>query len=289
MTISVSIGTPEARHRSESAPNLGKTGNDGLQDRFARPPIDAFPKPWSRNAGTCALCPVHERAFCQPLSGKGFEFLEGFKYGDRVVPTGSDVYSEGEEWTNVYTIVEGWVILYKLLEDGRRQITQIALPGDFIGFQPDVSGCMDHSAEALTETRLCVFPRTSLYSMFSARPELAIRLNWMFGRDVAEARERLTSLGRRSARERVAYFLLELFHRVHLRHPEPDGTDISLPLTQEHIGDSLGLTAVHVNRTLRQLRDQGLVDVRRRTLSVLDPDRLAEIAEFQPEMFAASQ
>ncbi|MDP6350890.1 MAG: Crp/Fnr family transcriptional regulator [Alphaproteobacteria bacterium] len=288
MAISVSIGTQEARHQGRHGSDLGTGGNDGLQDRLGLPPIDFLPAPCSRNVGTCALCPVHEHAFCQPLSGKGLDILEGFKYGDSVFPAGSDVYSEDEVWTDVYTIVEGWVILYKLLEDGRRQITQIALPGDFIGFQPDVSGCMDHSAEALSETRLCVFPRASLYSIFSARPELAIRLNWMFGREVAEACERLTSLGRRSARERIAYFLLELFHRVRLRQPKRADRDMSLPLTQEHIGDSLGLTAVHVNRMLRELRDEGLVKIRRRTLSVLDPDRLAEIAEFQTEMFVST-
>ncbi len=102
MNISVSIGTQEARHQSRSGPNLGTAGNDGLQDRFGRPPIDAFPKPWSRNAGTCALCPVHEHAFCQPLSGKGLEILEGFKYGDRVVPAGSDAYSEGEPLSQIW-------------------------------------------------------------------------------------------------------------------------------------------------------------------------------------------
>ena len=97
-------------------------------------------------------------------------------------------------------------------------------------------------------------------------------------------RDRLLSVGRQTALERVAHFLLELFYRVRLRDPEPLGSSINMPLTQEHIGDALGLTAVHVNRMLRELRERDLVRVASQTLTVVNPDGLAEIAGFDDDM-----
>ena len=217
-------------------------------------------------------------AICQPLVERDLQIVEGYKSGDRSVREGADLYSEGETWHELYTLLEGWVFYYKLLEDGRRQITKIVLPGDLVGFQPDLTGRLDHSAQTLTPVRLCVFPRANFIELCKANPELAIRLTWMVARDVEAAGEGLTNIGRRTARERVAHFLLGLYYRVRLRHPEPVGSVIPLPLTQEHIGDALGLTAVHVNRTLRRLRDEGLLNVSNRTLHVIEPDHLADIA-----------
>lgn len=228
---------------------------------------------------------MRKTSLCAPLSDAELAIVEAFKSGDRVVRAGTDLYAQGEPCKELYTVVSGWVFQYKLLEDGRRQIARVALPGDFVGFQPDLSANLDHAAQALTDARLCVFPREGMLALFRAHPELAIRLTWMIARDEGQARERLTSLGRRTARERVAHFLLELFYRLRLRDAEPVGASIPLPLTQEHLGDALGLTAVHVNRTLRQLREDGLIRIADRTLHVLDPDGLAVIAGFDDELF----
>ncbi len=106
---------------------------------------------------------------------------------------------------------------------------------------------------------------------------------WITARDRTLANEHLTNIGRRVARERVAHLLLELFYRVWLAHPSPHSDGVELPLTQEHIGDALGLTSVHVNRTLRQLREAGLVTISGHNMQVLDPDMLAEVAGFDSE------
>ncbi len=210
--------------------------------------------------------------------------IEAFKAGDRVCGPHEEIYSQGESVGELYTVVEGWLYLSKLLEDGRRQITQIALPGDFIGYQANLARPMDHSARTLTPVRLCVFPRDKFLEFIRAHPELAIRLTWMIANYGELGRDRLLSVGRQTALERVAHFLLELFYRVRLRDPEPLGTSIKMPLTQEHIGDALGLTSVHVNRMLRELREANLVHVVDQTLTILDPDGLAEIAGFDEGM-----
>jgi CRP-like cAMP-binding protein len=220
---------------------------------------------------------------CEPIHDDELDVVERFKAGDKVLEAGQDLFREGEPSRELYTVLEGWMFLYKLLEDGRRQIAKIVLPGDFVGFQPDLEALLDHSAQALTDVRLCVFPRDNFLELNRAHPELAIRLTCLVAHDVEMSRDRLTSVGRRSARERVAHFLLGLFYRVRLRHQEPRGASIPMPLTQEHIGDALGLTSVHVNRTLRNLRDEGLIEIANRRLHILDPDRLADAAGFDED------
>ncbi len=113
---------------------------------------------------------------------------------------------------------------------------------------------------------------------------MALRMACIAARDQVFAYQHLTSVGRRTARERVANLLLELFVRVRQSAPEASGDAIRLLLTQEHLGDALGLTSVHVNRTLRALREDGVLAIKRGALSILDPDRLAEEAGFDDEV-----
>lgn len=231
----------------------------------------------------CVACPVREWALCQPIPDEELDIVDRFKTGHREIDAGADIYIQGAECKELYTVIEGWGFQYKLLEDGRRQITRIVLPGDFIGYQPDLYATADHSTQALTKMNVCVFPRDNILDLFREHPQLALRMTWLLARDESRSQEWLTNIGRRSARERVAYLLLELYYRVRLRDPEPIGSAIPLPLTQEHIGDTLGLTSVHVNRTLRDLREKELLTLSNRTLRIVDPDGLAEIAGFEPE------
>ena len=138
-----------------------------------------------------------------------------------------------------------------------------------------------HSAQTLTEASFCVFPREAIVRMFTEHPELGIRLVWLSAQDRAAAYEHLASVGRRSALERVACLLLELHNRVRARQPE-QGMEVSVPLTQSLIADAVGLTKIHVNRTLKTLRDSGLVALRNRKLTIPDPERLAEEAHCTP-------
>ena len=231
----------------------------------------------------CRTCSVRNDALCAPLSDGEIAVVEHFKSGNRMLSAGAYLYGQDEVCRDLYTLLDGWVCLYQMLEDGRRQILDFALPGAFLGFQPDLDSPASHSAYCLTDIAVCVFPRENLFDLFRAHPELALRMAWITARDGALAREHLTNVGRRSARERVAHLLLELFYRVRRRAGDGAANTIDLPLTQEHIADALGLTTVHVNRTLGKLRQADLLDIHGRTLTVRDPAALAEIAGFDAE------
>ena len=227
---------------------------------------------------------MRSEALCAPLSDDEIAVVERFKSRNRRLAAGADLYVQNEVCDELYTILDGWVFLYQILEDGRRQILDFAMPGAFLGFQPDLGAPAPHSAQCLTDVAVCIFPRKNLFDLFRAYPELALRMAWITARDGALAREHLTNVGRRSARERVAHLLLELFYRVRRGNPAPRDNSIELPLTQEHIADALGLTSVHVNRTLRALREADLLAMRGRMLRILDPRALAELAGFDHDI-----
>ncbi len=235
-------------------------------------------------SSACANCGVRGQTVCAPLDVNELGIVESFRAGNRKLDAGTDIFTQGEVGSEVYTLLEGWVMLYTLLEDGRRQIVDFCVPGAFLGFQPDLDAPSRHTSEALTAVKVCVFPKRGLLTMFGSHPKMALRMACIAARDQAFAYQHLTSVGRRTARERIANLLLELFVRVRQSAPEASGDAIRLPLTQEHLGDALGLTSVHVNRTLRDLREDGVLTVKRGALSILDPDRLAEEAGFNAEV-----
>jgi CRP/FNR family transcriptional regulator len=242
------------------------------------------PKVKVRTPSACATCPIRGRALFQPLSQGEVELVAHFRSEDRVVHGATDLYRQGEPCSELYTLFDGWAFLYKLLEDGRRQILKFCLPGDFLGFQPDLETPRVHSAHAVTDVALCVFPRPNLLHMFGEHPKLGISLTWITAHDQALSYEHLTNVGRRSAKERLAYLLLELFYRAReVTEPDSEG-GIFFPLTQEHLADALGLTPIHVNRTLRELRGEGVVELGGRRLKVPDPGALEEELGFNAHL-----
>ena len=177
-------------------------------------------------------------------------------------------------------------MLHRTLSDGRRQVLRFALPGDFIGFQPDPESPVLHSAQALTAVRVCVFRQDSLMEMFREHPMLAIQMAWIASRDEALAHDHMTSLGRRPAKERIAQLFLEIQHRLAARGPVDERAGIPVPLKQEHIADALGLTTIHVNRTLRTLREAGMAVLRGGLLRIQNRAALVEMTGFRPDSFS---
>jgi len=225
----------------------------------------------------CMECPVRRLALFQPLNSAEIAIAETFRTEFRHLKPGTPIFRQGEIIKEAYTLYAGWAYLYQNLMDGGRQILRLLLPGDFFGFQADIgNGVRIHSAQALTTTTLCVFPSANILNMVREHMNLGIRLIWMTAYDEAVAYEQVVSLGRRSARERVAYLLLDLFHRLRLRQQDPEGIQtVDLPLTQELIADVCGLTQIHVNRTLKSLRNDKLLELKGRRLHVPDVDLLA--------------
>jgi CRP-like cAMP-binding protein len=213
------------------------------------------------------------------LTSKETAVLAEWQAAPRPVPRGRELVSEGRHYGGLLIVIDGVALRYSVLKDGRRQILNIVLPGDFIGFP----GCFFENAlysiTALTETKVSAVPFAQLFGLFERQPRLAAAVFWLFACEAAMYAEHLVAVGRRSALERVAHFLLELLSRLQAIGRAGERS-YQMPLTQELIADALGLTAQHVNRTLRQLREDGLVGIGGQTVTINDFAALAALADF---------
>lgn len=207
-----------------------------------------------------------------------------YKSASRAIKAGCDLFRLGDRSEAIYSLVDGWVALYSLLADGRKQILQFSLPGAILAFVPMRGAVMSYSAQALTDVVVGVIPHKNLEHLFRDNPEVGMQLAGLISHDCGLAYDHLSSIGRRSARERVAYLLLELFTRSRLRWPGHRSEEMYLPLTQEHIGDATGLTGVHVNRVLQDLRKEGIAEFHYRHLRILNPDKLVDVAGIDPHV-----
>src|SRR5271165_5731263 len=198
--------------------------------------------------------------------------------GARVIPAGSDLYRQGDICSTYFIVLNGWIALSVLLDDGSCQILDFALPGAILGFQSAPNTPMYHSARCLSVVRVYAFPRRKLDAVIETNPRLAILLCRQVMADEARAHDHLANIGLRDARQRIAHLLLELYVRVRGRIPVGSGETIQLPLSQGQIGQALGLTYVHVCRTLQILREQKIVHLANHTLEIIDPVALMTAA-----------
>lgn len=196
--------------------------------------------------------------------------------------THQDIIAEGEEPTDVNLILGGWVCRYKQLADGGRQIMSFLLPGDLCDLNIFLLRRMDHALGTLTPVAVAKISRDLLQTMLNADPRLTRALWWEVLVTAAIHREWLVNVGRRTALERVAHLLCEVYFRQAAVGRAKEGR-CELPITQVELADALGLSAVHVNRTLRELRLSGLIDWRGKTLAIPDVDALTRIARFSPD------
>lgn len=216
----------------------------------------------------------------RPFEPVELAFVSQFKRGELVVERGASVLVEGNHSPHLYTVLSGWGFRYKLMSDGRRQILNYALPGDLLGLQSSLLGEMEHSVEALSSMVLCVFERGQLRKLYSNFPGLAFDVTWIASREEQMLDENLLSIGRRTAIERAAYLLAFLAARA--RSVGLNGTrSIQLPITQQHVADTLGLSLVHTNRTLKKLAERKLIAWRDGGCEVLDLETLHAIARWK--------
>lgn len=174
---------------------------------------------------------------------------------------GRDLVHQGQEEQAAYILADGWVCSSKVLPDGSRQIVDFQIPGDFLGLRSVLLKSSDHSIEPITDIQVSEIFALDLAQSFTKMPRLGMAVLWAASRDGAMVVEHLVGLGRRDAVARMAHFLLELASRLALvGMGSIKGYDC--PLTQYLLADALGLSAVHVNRVLRQLREEGLVTFR---------------------------
>lgn len=215
------------------------------------------------------------------LTAQEVEALDALETREFALAKGQDLAIEGDEIRSTYVVVDGWLGRYRMLEDGRRQIISFALPGDILNLDGALVTDYVYSVMALNDAVVCAVAAEAVTAVTQEHPRLGAAISWMGARERTLLAEQVVRVGRRSAYERVAHLILEFLYRLHLVH-EAEKRSYELPLTQEILGDSLGLSLVHVNRILRRLRKEGLIRLDGNTLSIDDMDRLAEIAEFDP-------
>lgn len=191
-----------------------------------------------------------------------------------------DIIREGDRPDHVRLILDGMACRYKMTEDGRRHIMAYLVPGDLCDYHIFILKEMDHAICTLADSVVVDIPREVILEMLS-RPALARAFWWMTLVDEATLREWLVNLGQRGAEERIAH----LFCELHLRLRSvglADGGRFSLPITQTELGDTMGISAVHVNRALQSLRGEGLISFKAKVVVIKDLERLKKICGFNP-------
>jgi CRP-like cAMP-binding protein len=240
----------------------------------------AVPPPAGRRV-PCEKCPLRDSPCLRDFSAKELDFVAEFKSGELNVAAGTNVLLQGTNSAHLYTVLSGWAFRHKMLPDGRRQILNYALPADLVGLQGSLNEEMQHSVEALTDIKLCVFPREKLWRLYSDYPSLAFDITWLAAREEQLLDEHLLSVGRRSSLERVAYLLLHLYLRAEQAGLAKNGI-VQFPFTQQHLADTLGLSLVHTNKTLRRLLSTKCVSWKDRRFEITDRAGLSKIASFEP-------
>ncbi len=196
-------------------------------------------------------------------------------------PQGRTFIRSGIELTTSNLLIDGVVCRYKDLADGSRQMLELHVPGDFVDLHSFPLKRLDHNVMALVPSTLGVFPHERLQAITQDEPHLS-RLLWLSTLlDASIHREWLLSLGRRSAIQRIAHLFCELYIRLGVVK-QTQQASYHLPLTQSQISELKGLTPVHVNRTLKELREQAIVTFRSDVVSIHDWKRLQAVAEFDP-------
>ncbi|MGY3453947.1 Crp/Fnr family transcriptional regulator [Bradyrhizobium sp. USDA 4353] len=199
-----------------------------------------------------------------------------------VASAGQELASEGDAAASIRMVLTGWAVRYKALEDGRRQIVNLVLPGDTCDAQIYLVKRLDHSIAALTPVSYAELDRERFESLIACDRKLAEAFWCETLSNAAIQREWTLNLGRRDAYERVAHLLCEVMTRLRAVGLV-DGDSCAFPITQMDLADATGLSVVHVNRTLQELRSAGLIVLRDRTLTVPDFQALMDAALFEPD------
>lgn len=235
-----------------------------------------------RNAGSsaaarahaCESCAARSLSICGAMRAEDLARLAAARVHQHVA-AGETFLDEGETATHFFNIIEGAVKVFKLMPDGRRQITGFLFAGDLLGLAFNDS--YTYSAEAITPVKICRFPRRQLDRLLDEFPKMERRLLAMASNELAQAQEQMMLLGRKTAHERIASFLLSL-----ARRSERFGGDrrhVQLPMTRTDIADYLGLTTETASRVFTSLKKRGYIELEPAgRVHLADRDTLEELA-----------
>lgn len=190
------------------------------------------------------------------------------------------IAESGETYRGIYLVQNGWALRSRVLENGTRQIVNVAIPGDFLGLNAMIFEHSDFDIFAKTEINAYFIHKEQLRDVLGRDPELAAAIFWVTAHEESILAERIVSLGRRSVRVRTAHVLCEFISRLEII--EPDHADaLLIPLTQEDFADILGTSLVHTNKTLRSLHRDGIIQFRQGLLRINDRQELERTAGFE--------
>lgn len=213
------------------------------------------------------------------LTFEEISMLERIIKRDRAVSVGEDIVVEGSRPNESTLLLEGIAARYRVLQDGKRQITALHVPGDFVDLHAFMLKTMDHGVVALSPCRVAAAAHRDLTVVTQTSPHLT-RMLWLSTViDGAIHREWIVAMGRRSKKSQLAHLICELFTRLDVVGLVTDHS-FHMPLSQTEVADALGVSLVHLNKTLQNLRADGLVRWVDRVITVLNWESLAQVAEF---------
>lgn len=213
------------------------------------------------------------------IGQESFECLANLPHTIERRRPGEEIVALGEKINFVFVLEAGWAIRYRILDDGRRQIVNFMLPGACFDMMSMAYAKSDHAVCATTEVRLRRIKSSDFMRAISGQPRLATAFWWVAIQEEAILREQIIRIGRRSAKERVSHLLLELNRRI--AAVEGRLTDfINLPFPQALFADALGLSTVHVSRTLTKLKAEGLISTGPKGIEILDRNKMAKMCDF---------
>jgi CRP/FNR family transcriptional regulator, anaerobic regulatory protein len=227
----------------------------------------------------CFNCPLQAIAGLRPLSESQLAYMQDFKQGELYVGKGAIMLSQGSVNQHLYTLLQGVVFRFRMLEDGRRQITNYLFPGDLIGLQGAMDEPLAYGIEAVTPARICLFVRERILELFATHPKLGFDVAWLTAKEESSLDEHLMAVGRRTAAERLAYLALFLFLRGRATGLATK-TQLKVSLTQPQIADTVGLSIVHTNKTLQALRRSKLIEWTSDHIGVPDLEKAIAYAKY---------
>lgn len=196
----------------------------------------------------------------------------------RKVAAKTDLIREGDRPGPVFVMLDGWAMRYKILPNGSRQIMAFLMPGDACDLHIGLLAEMDHSIQTITAARVATISRSEMDEMLDQHRGIARAMYVAQLADEGTLRAWIVSMGRRSSLERVAHLICELFVRA--RWSDVTEAAFEVPFSQIILADALGMTPVHINRMLRDLRTRDIISMRRGSISILNPSALASVAGF---------
>lgn len=187
--------------------------------------------------------------------------------------------SAGDELNHSFMLQDGWAKVFKDMPDGSQQIVSFAVPYDFLGLFSIMLGKAEHSIETITRATACELRWEQMLELFNHHPRLAMAICWFGARDQVLLREHMARIGRQSAFNRIGHIILELYFRLD-KIGLVQGQRFDFPVTQEMLADALGLTPIHVSRTLKKLRQTGLIDISNNHIELYDSQGLGRMTDF---------